>query len=690
MRLPRLSLGLPLVAFALMLSPGSALGAANHPFLGAIPGAYEDACGVALQGGLYVSDYYHDAIVTPSGKISNVSPGDGPCKLAFDSGGNLYVNNWHKNVVKYTEPFNTPTVIDSDNPTGLTVDPLSGNVYVAHRTYIAEYEPSGEPVRVGGEPVKIGLNPLGEYYGVAISNFPTTAGDLYVPDAASHTVKVFNSAGALIEEMDGSAAPQGGFSYLIDSEVAVDNSPTSPSYGHIYVLDAIGHGKSEHPEGAFDEFNAAGDYRGQITGFVDAEPSGIAIESTPGPTTGNVYLTSGNSEGSQVFEYGPTAPARTLNVVKSGAGEGSITSSPKGIVCGTVCSTEFNEGQLVTLFASPDSHSVFAGWTVSGSEPCPGAGSCTVSMANNVEVSANFEEPTQETLTVSTTGSGTVSAAPGQISCPGSCSEHFNQGRVVTLTAHPSPHNKLVSWSGCTVQANPAECKVTMSAAQAVSAQFDPIPQLTLSVLKTASEQGTVTSFPGGISCPGSCSAQFDEGATVYLVAAPAPISSFAGFSGGGCSGLAPLCAVTMNAPQSVSAEFLGLPQGASSSQSQTVGHLKVEGFRVSGTTATVTLVAPEAGTVFATGKGLTQAEVQTAGGKTTLRLSLSRSARRALRRSGRLRVGVTLAFLPESGKAVGSASRSVEFKMRRRAAKVEHGVRRHRPEPKRSRSRGV
>ncbi len=654
---------LPALALVMLAAPGQALGAANHPFLSAInPGAYEDACGVALHGGLYVSDYYHDAINTPSGKISEASPGDGPCKLAVDTGGNLYVNNWHRNVVKYTPPFESPTLIDSAQPTSLSVDPIGGNVYVAHRTYIAEYDSTGALITD-----EIGMGNLEDAFGVAVSDYPGTLGYLYVPDAASGTVKIFNPAVELEnpkEEWDGAATPQGGFKYLVDSEVAVDNSPTSPSYGHVFVLDEVGHGLSEHPEGVFDEFNAAGAFRGQITGFFDAEPSGIAIDATAGPSNGNVYISSGNSEGAGVFLYGPTAPAYTLKEMKAGAGEGTVTSSPKGIVCGAACEAEYNEGQAVTLFASPDAHSALTGWTVTGSQPCPGAGSCTVVLANNVEVTANFSEPTQRTLTVSTTGSGTVSAAPGQISCPGTCSEHFNEGRLVTLTAHPAPHNKVQSWSGCTVQANPAECKVTMSAAEAVSAQFAPIPQLNLNVTKSGSGQGTVTSFPYGISCGGTCSDQFDEGSTVYLLAAPAPTSSFNGFSGGGCpSGSATICAVTMGGPQSVGAQFViggpGASAGVSSSAQLALGKLSVQG-----ASAILQLSVPGPGTVLAAGSGLRSARRSVSGGEVGLRLRLKRSAGRALSRRGHhhRRVEVAIAFVPSDGGSPLTATRMVTF----------------------------
>jgi DNA-binding beta-propeller fold protein YncE len=464
----RLALCASLLALAL---PAQALAAANHPFLSAINGGYEDACGIAFgPGGLYVSDYYHDQIAGPS-TIAAESPGDGPCKLAFDAEGHLYVNNWHRDVVKYTEPFASGggETIDSAQPTGLAVDEATGALYVAHRAYISVYE---APVHAGEAPAQtIGLDPSAEYFGLAVSEFPATAGDIYAPDAKDNTVKVFGPAGALIGEMSGAATPQGRFTYLTDSEAAVDNSPSSPSYGHVFVLDETGHGKSEQPEAVLDEFNAEGAYRGQIAGFTDAGPSGIAFQEG----THNVYVTSGDSEGSAVFVYGPTTPAHSLKVSKEGTGGGAVTSSPPGISCGEACAAEFNEGEKVELFAAPDAHSVFAGWSVSGAEPCPGAGSCTVLMSHGVEVSASFEEPAQETLTVSETGSGSgaVTSEPAGISCPGRCSEHFNQGRLVTLSAAPSVGSELAGWSGaCSGTPASEPCEVTMSEAKAVEAEF--------------------------------------------------------------------------------------------------------------------------------------------------------------------------------------------------------------------------
>jgi len=53
----------------------------------------------------------------------------------------------------------------------------------------------------------------------------------------------------------------------------------------------------------------------------------------------------------------------TLTVTKSGSGTGTITSSPAGIDCGSVCSFSFNVGSTVTLTATPDLGSDFVQWS---------------------------------------------------------------------------------------------------------------------------------------------------------------------------------------------------------------------------------------------------------------------------------------------------------------------------------------
>jgi hypothetical protein len=70
---------------------------------------------------------------------------------------------------------------------------------------------------------------------------------------------------------------------------------------------------------------------------------------------------------------------------------------------------------------------------------------------------------------------------------------------------------------------------------------------------------GTVTSAPAGIDCGLSCVASFVSGGSVTLTAATLSGSTFAGWSGGGCSGTAP-CTVTASAALNVTATFTGGP----------------------------------------------------------------------------------------------------------------------------------
>ena len=303
--------------------------------------------------------------------------------------------------------------IDSEHSTGLALDPASGDLYVDDRTYIARYE---APVVPGELPVaKIGLGNLGDGYGVAVSGFEgntefaSTKGYLYVPDAASGTVKIFNPAlepaQQLVGEINGAGTAQAGFASLHDAAVAVDNSD-----GHVFVADNLQSLDYEHPQAALDEFNAAGDYRGglpKIPALFESEPTGLAIDNSGSASQGDLYVTSGNTEKAGVYAYGPTGPAHTLTVSKSGAGEGTVKSEPAGIDCGTACVAEYSAGAEVALTPTPAPGSAFAGW----SGACAGTGACTVTMSEAKSVGAEFEVAPLSAVTQPGTASSPSAAA---------------------------------------------------------------------------------------------------------------------------------------------------------------------------------------------------------------------------------------------------------------------------------------
>jgi hypothetical protein len=62
-----------------------------------------------------------------------------------------------------------------------------------------------------------------------------------------------------------------------------------------------------------------------------------------------------------------------LGILKTGSGSGTVTSTPAGLNCGSVCIFSFNLGAPVTFTATPDSNSTFGGWS----------GFCTLSGATS-------------------------------------------------------------------------------------------------------------------------------------------------------------------------------------------------------------------------------------------------------------------------------------------------------------------
>ena len=77
----------------------------------------------------------------------------------------------------------------------------------------------------------------------------------------------------------------------------------------------------------------------------------------------------------------------------------------------------------------------------------------------------------------------------------------------------------------------------------------------TLQVTKNGTGSGTVTSSPTGISCGTTCSRSFSGGTTVTLTPVPASGSTFAGWSGGGCTGTGS-CTLQINNNITVTATF--------------------------------------------------------------------------------------------------------------------------------------
>jgi Divergent InlB B-repeat domain/FG-GAP-like repeat len=133
--------------------------------------------------------------------------------------------------------------------------------------------------------------------------------------------------------------------------------------------------------------------------------SGTIVVLTATPTAGSVFSGwSGHSDcnnGSVTMSANRNCtatfnaqPVQTfgLSVNKTGAGNGTVTSNPAGINCGSDCSESYTSGTVVVLSAHPAVGSVFSGWSGSGCS----TGSVTMNGSRSCTAMFN-SQPTQQT-----------------------------------------------------------------------------------------------------------------------------------------------------------------------------------------------------------------------------------------------------------------------------------------------------
>ncbi|MBK7976643.1 MAG: FG-GAP repeat protein [Deltaproteobacteria bacterium] len=334
--------------------------------------------------------------------------------------------------------------------------------------------------------------------------------------------------------------------------------------------------KNVHATFALQTFALSVTKAGAGSGTVTSAPAGIdcgatcaasydygtTVTLTPAPAPGSSFAGwSGACTGSGSCQVSMTAAksvtatfalqSYTLSVSKIGTGSGGVTSSPLGISCGATCAADFTHGTVVTLAAIASGGSTFTGW----GGACAGTGTCQVTVTEAQAVTASFTLQTYAlNVALAGTGTGGVTSSPAGIDCGATCVATYGFGTNVTLTATPTNGSIFAGWSGaCT---GTGGCTVPMTAARNVTATFT-LPTYSLSVALGGTGAGTVTSDPAGIDCGATCVASFGSGALVTLTAAPAPSSSFAGWSGA-CDGTDP-CVVTMDAAKTVTATFDGV-----------------------------------------------------------------------------------------------------------------------------------
>lgn len=257
----------------------------------------------------------------------------------------------------------------------------------------------------------------------------------------------------------------------------------------------------------------------------------------------------------------PIDPSTYLLAVSNVPGSGGlIVSNPFGINCGTTCSYTFRSGAVVTLTANAATGYVFSGWSGATCSNDIASNVCVINMNSNKTVSATYTTSLNTLLvTKSSADGGTVTSSPSGINCGAVCSAVYAPGTFVTLTAVPASGFTFNGWTGDCVQSSEPNgtCLVKMDAAKGVRANFSS-GFYALTVKKSNSLAGTITSSPSGINCGSSCAANYSSGTVVTLTAVAANGYTFTGWTGNCAPSGIPVspCVVTMEKSESITANF--------------------------------------------------------------------------------------------------------------------------------------
>jgi YVTN family beta-propeller protein len=509
-----------------------------------VPGVGDGPNGIAVSPDgtrVYITNFSDDTISVLNTEnlklVDTFASGDGPHFLAISSDGSrLYVPNRNANSVSIIETSNNTlvdTVAVGNFPFGVAIDPLSTNVYVSNTSSdnVSVIDSSTNSVIatiiVGDGPRQIAVSPDGTRAYVANWGSDTVSIIDTISNTVVDTVNVGNGPYGVAFSPDGANVY---ITHDLDVFMSVIETVTNTVVDTISVSSSLGVAVRDDGTNLY------------VTNDIDDTVTVIETLSNTIVQTVGV----GDKPTGIAFRPGndPSPPQQhTLSVTKNGPGTGTVTSNPVGIDCGVDCTEDYDEDTFVTLTATPDPGSIFAGWT--GDPDCTNG---VVRLTAGKNCIANFNVP-QFTLSINKTGtgSGTVGSSPVGIDCGADCAEDYDGGTTVNLTATPDLGSIFAGWSGDAGCAN----MVTMDTDKNCTATFD-IQTFTLTVNKAGTGSGTLTSSPAGIDCGADCTEDYVGGTNVTITATPDPGSTFDGWSGDcDVNGM-----VTMDAAKSCTATF--------------------------------------------------------------------------------------------------------------------------------------
>jgi sugar lactone lactonase YvrE len=409
----------------------------------ALSASLNDARGAVLDaaGNLYFVDAQDNRVreVDTTGTITTVAGNgpDGNAPVGCIAAGNLSGDGG---------PAVNATL---DCPLGLDID-ASGNLYVADTdNNVIRKIDTGTPrviTTIAGTGTA-GHSGDGGLATSAMLNTPDRvsvngAGNFFISDSGNNVIRRVDGTSKIITEFAGT----GNFAFAGDGGPAVSASFATPvgvvvtPEGNMYVGDVFNNRIRKvllTPNIALSSTTAA-----------------FANQPINASATLPVTLTNSGDAPLAISDIAITEGAFSL-----AASANPCPAAPATLAVGAACELE--------IAFEPTQFIAYTG-TITITDNAPTAGSVQTITLSGMGAAS---------LTVTVSGSGTVTSAPAGISCPTTCSATFAGNSAVVLTATASTGSTFTSFSApCTPaspQTTPPTCTVTMSAAQTVTATFN-------------------------------------------------------------------------------------------------------------------------------------------------------------------------------------------------------------------------
>ncbi len=483
--------------------------------------------------------------------------------LAFDEAHPaLYVTSYHFDKIDVYEP---PTYPTGSEPTGIALDQANGVMYVVVNNHtIEKFDEAGRSENFSSLSSSR-LSPGGEFAAVAVDNSTEPSdpnkGDLYIANDGNGKIEKFDEAGELKESFTAPPSPGG---IAVNSQgnlyVASSNdegkvfgfSPTGTplNSGNPVLVISVAHPR-EHPNPYGLAFNSHGDLYVTVNchnsnseaseGFIgEYKPEGSVFNATPiekelpgGLESSGIVVDQKTNDVFVASYYGSEVPSYTLLKEFNEHGEEIETVRHREFwVSHGIAFNEAHPALYVTsyYYNTVDIYHAYHKGTID----------LEVSGFGGVSASPEGDTPPA--------ASAREEATPISY-CEESCSEEFEEGSTVTLSAVPVRRDKLVRWEGCTHESG-LTCEVTVgSGISPVKAVFE-LEQYSLTVNETGTGSGTVECGAG------ACAATYSPKTYLTLNPVPARHAAFAGWSGA-CTNVSGPCIIEhINEDTQVTATF--------------------------------------------------------------------------------------------------------------------------------------